>query len=178
MDQADNALRAAIKALSEVVAPALDPSDHQAAEQLQLVIHSLGFVRERLDYLHDRERFDVRHHVSLALAVADDADDAAPASAETLRDAVAAAMSVYERPGARTTELRAASAAVAAALRTLLRESADADPAVRRRIERRILEGSRERIDADRAWYLPQGFDPDPASALPLELALGLRLDE
>jgi hypothetical protein len=169
MDHSDNALRAAIKALSEVVAPAVDPTDSQAVQQLRLVIDSLDFLRQRLEYLHDRERFDVRHHLAVASAVVEDAD------ADALRDAIASAEGVYGRPEARTAELRAASAALAAELRNLVRDVADADPSVRSRVERRILGGTRERIEADRAWHAPQGFDPDPGSTQPLEAALGLR---
>src|SRR3954452_4273924 len=92
----DNALGAAIRALEEVVAPAIDPADPLAAEQLVLVIDSLRFLRERLDHLHDRARqfvlvtlarpslrerldhlhdrarFDLRHHLTLARAIAED----------------------------------------------------------------------------------------------------------
>jgi len=166
MDHSDNALRAAIKALSEVVAPAVDPTDSQAGQQLRLVIDSLDFLRQRLEYLHDRERFDVRHHLALARAVVEDAD------ADGLRDAISSAERVSRRPEARTVELRAATAALAAELRNVVRDVADADPAVRSRVERRILEGTRERIEADRAWHVSQGFDPDPGSALPIEVAL------
>jgi len=162
MDHSDNALRAAIKALEEVVAPAVDPADPQAAEQLALVIDSLRFLRDRLDHLHDRARFDLSHHLALAHAVADGELDAE----------IASAAAVYERPGARTPELRASTARLAAALRTLVRDAATADEATRRRIERRIVEGERARIEADRAWHLPQGFDPDPSSVAPLEHAL------
>jgi hypothetical protein len=161
MDHSDNALAAAMKALEEVVAPALDPADPQAAEQLVLVIDSLRFLRERLDHLHDRARFDLRHHLALARAISDDA----PLDAE-----IAAATAVYERADARTPELRESAAELAAALRTVVRDTTD--DVTRRRIERRILEGSRERIQADRAWHLPQGFDPDPGAVAPLELAL------
>jgi hypothetical protein len=161
MDHSDNTLAAAIKALEEVVAPALDPADPQAAEQLVLVIDSLRFLRQRLDHLHDRARFDLRHHLALAHAISDDA----PLEAE-----IAAATMVYERAGARTPELRESAAELAAVLRTVVRETTD--DVTRRRLERRILKGSWERIEADRAWHEPQGFDPDPATVPPLELAL------
>ena len=164
MDTSTTLLRANIKALSEVVAPAVDPTDSQAVQQFRLVIDSLDFLRRRLDYLHDRERFDVRHHLALANAVAKDVDG--------LRDTIASAEEVYGRADARSAELRAAGAALAAGLRNAVRDVADADPEVRSRVERRILDGTRGRKKADRAWYLPQGFDPDPGSTLPLDAAL------
>ena len=174
MDHADNTLGAAIKALEEVIAPAVDPADPLAAEQLALVVHSLKFLRDRLDHLHDRARFDARHHLALAHSVADDAAACAPEGARALAQAVESATAVTGSTDARTPELRTAAADLAAALRTVVREAAEADDDLRRRIERRIVEGTRERIEADRAWHLPQGFDPDPSSVVqPLEAALG-----
>jgi hypothetical protein len=156
----DNALGASIRALEEVVAPALDPADPLAAEQLVLVIDNLKFLRERLDFLHDRERFDLHHHLKLAHAVSEDV---------ALDDEIEAAAALLSNAAARTPELRNGAAALAAALRTAVRE---ADEETRSRIERTIVAGSRERIEADRAWHLPQGFDPDPGSVPPLAAAL------
>jgi hypothetical protein len=176
MDHTDNTLTAAIKALEDVVAPAVDPSDPLAGEQLALVVHALRVVRGRLDHVHDRARFDMRHALALAGTVADDAAACSPAAAQALEHAVDAATSLSESPDARTAELRGAAAEIAAALRVLVRESASADEVTRRRIERRIVEGTRERIKAERAWHLPQGIDPDPGSVVgPLEAALGRR---
>lgn len=160
MDHSDNALRAAIKALEEVVAPALDPADPQAAEQLVLVVDALKFLRERLDHLHDRARFDLRHHLALAHSIAEDV---------ALDEEIEAATALYHCSDARTPELRQGAAALAAALRKVVR---DADEDIRPRIERRIVAGERARIEADRAWHLPQGFDPDPGAVPPLEAAL------
>ena len=49
-DVTDNGLRAAVKALTDVVAPSIDPSDPLAKEQLRLVVDYLQFVRSRLDF--------------------------------------------------------------------------------------------------------------------------------
>lgn len=51
-EHADRALDAAVKALSQVVAPAVDPEDPLAVEQLRLVISWLPFHGQR----HHRER--------------------------------------------------------------------------------------------------------------------------
>jgi hypothetical protein len=161
MDHADNALRASIKALEEVVAPAVDPGDPLAAEQLQLVIHTLGFLRDRIDHIHARARFDLRHDLGLASALLDDA----PA----LRDPIATGTALAADPDTPTAALRAGAAMVAAAIRTVVR---DADDSVRRRIELRVVSAAHQRIELERAWHLPQGFDPDPASVSPLAAAL------
>ena len=169
MDRTDNALRAAIKALEEVVAPAVDPADPLARQQLKLVVDSLRFLRSRLDHLHDRDRFEVRHYLTLAASIADDAQD------RGLNDAIEAGAAIYARADARTPDLKAAAAQLAAAVRTVVRDAAGTDAQTRRRIELAVVAGSRERIQADRAWHVPQGFDPDPGSVIALDAALGVQ---
>lgn len=72
-DYTDNALLASIKALNEVVLPALDPSDPLATEQLRLVAGFLKFLGARLPYVHDRNRFELEHYLALAGRLAADA---------------------------------------------------------------------------------------------------------
>jgi hypothetical protein len=172
MDHVDNALRASIKALQEVVSPAVDPTDPQAGEQLRLVIHTLEFLRERVDHLHERARFDLRHNLDLATAVAEDAAACSPAVARTLHEAIEAGTALSNRADARTGDVRAGAAGLAAAVRTLVRGAAGADEDARRRIELRVVAATHRRIEVERTWHLPQGFDPDPGSAVPLAAAL------
>jgi hypothetical protein len=54
----DLQLRVVIKALREVVAPALDPANELAKEQLGLSIATLAVVQARLPYLHAGLRQD------------------------------------------------------------------------------------------------------------------------
>jgi hypothetical protein len=171
LDHTDTTLGAAIKALDEVVAPAVDPRDPLATQQLRLVVDALRFLRERLDYLHDRYRFEVRHHLALGEAIVPDAAECSAGSARTLREAIEAGAAVLARADARDPELRRASAALAAAIRTIVRDTTGADSESRRRIEQRIVAETRRQTVADRAWHWPQGFDPDPAGRASLDWA-------
>lgn len=56
MDHCENTLRAAIKSLRDTVAPAVDPDDSQATEQLRLTIDFLEFLRTRIYDVHARHR--------------------------------------------------------------------------------------------------------------------------
>ncbi|NDK91451.1 hypothetical protein GYA93_17985 [Gordonia desulfuricans] len=49
IDHSENALRAVIKSLRDVVAPAVDPGDPMAQEQLALSLGTLEFLHSRLD---------------------------------------------------------------------------------------------------------------------------------
>lgn len=174
MDHTDNQLRACIKALDDVIAPAVGGSDAQAAEQLFLVTDYLKFLRSRLDNLLDRDRFEVRHYVAMGRALSADASACSASAGQDLADAVAAAEGVLHRDDARMPELKAAAASVAAAITRLVREAAGADDDVRSRVERTVLECSEDKIQLDRTWHAPQGLEPDPGSLVPLEQALGI----
>ena len=58
-NHADNDFRAAAKSLLDVVAPAIDPANPLARQQLKLVVDWLDFYRSRLPYNQDRERLEL-----------------------------------------------------------------------------------------------------------------------
>ncbi|MCW3049621.1 MAG: hypothetical protein JWO74_3905 [Solirubrobacterales bacterium] len=175
IDATDTTLRASIKALRDVVAPALDPDATQAAEQLRLVVDALDFLRQRVGLVEERELFLLEHDLALARAVTSPAAACAPACADALAAAIARAEDVLARAAVRRAEVVEAGAALGAALRELIRDAATADPAARDAIERATVRAARATIAADRAWYLPQGFDPDPGAVPPIEAALAVR---
>lgn len=159
-DVTENGLRAAVKALTDIVAPAINHSDPLAIEQLRLVVDYLEFVRRRLDFLHDRDRFELEHNLGMARAL----DHlGAPGSARTstlLQSAIQAGAKAQVRPEATSPALKSAAATLAAAVRELIREAADFDAPIRCQVERCVLDATDQRITFDRAWYLPLGFDP------------------
>jgi len=181
MDQTAVGLRAAIRALADVVASAVDPQQAQASEQLRLSIDGLEFVLARLDHLHDRERFELRHQRTMAMALqqalaqaavgatmaAEAAAEASPLAA-ALQRAIERGDAAWHDAAASMASLRSATAALAAAVAAIVRAAPDWDGTVRRGIERCVVQASREHVAFERSWYLPLGFDPDAADVLPL----------
>ena len=168
MDVTENGLRAAVKALTDVVAPAIDRNDPLAAEQLRLVVEYLQFVRSRLDMLYDRDRFELQHNLSMARKLNALGATLSKETASQLEAAISEGAGVQARVGASMPALKTASAALAAAVRDLIREAGAFEPAVRGEIENCVLEASEERITFERAWYLPLGFEPAPQELAPL----------
>lgn len=169
-DHTENTLRAAIKALTDVVAPAIRADDALAQEQLRLVTDYIRFIQQRLDHLAERHRFECTQYLALAQTVLPLA-----ASASTgVRDGLAAAIAGAEAlPGAaRLADHREATAALTGAIRRLVREAAGYKAEARAAIERAVLDGSAALIDFERAWYLPMGFDPAPREVPSVEAAL------
>ena len=180
-DVTENGLRAAVKALTDVVAPSIDPKDPLAREQLRLVVDYLEFVRARLDHLYARDRFELDHHLALAEALQGLAAPGSAQAARLLNASIEAGSRALSVVGTDTATLKAASAALAAAIRELIRASPGFDERVRTAIERRVLEASDAVVRFERAWYLPMGFDPRPgevpalASLFPSTVSSGMR---
>jgi hypothetical protein len=174
-DHTDNALRAAIKALNEVVGPAVDPSHPGAQQQLRLVVQFLEFHRERLPYHLDRARFELRQHLALAERLAGTVESALPQEADRLRARIAPARRVEGREWVRPADARDVTAALETAITAVVRAAADLDEERRRPIERMVVDAGAGLLTGERAWFAPQGFEPDPGALPPLEDALELQ---
>ena len=171
-NHADNDFRAAAKSLMDVVAPALDPKNPLAQQQLKLVIDWLDFYRSRLPYNQDRERLELEVQLETARAVA----SAAPAAAAAaLGAAIDAACTVHAGLGPRPVEVRAVTARLEDEISAVVRLSAGFDESVRRSIERVVVRDAKPLLDAQRAWFLPQSIEPDPDALAPLDVALRIR---
>ena len=168
-NHADNDFRAAAKALLDVVAPAIDAQNPLARQQLKLVVDWLDFYRSRLPYNQDRERLELEVQLGTARAVARAAPEAEIA---TLRVAIDAAATVHAGLGPRPVEVRAVTARLEDEISALVRRSPGFAEPVRRSIERIVVHDARTLLDAQRAWFLPQGIEPDPGAIPSLEVAL------
>ena len=182
MDHTDVGLRAVIRALSDVVRPALDPGAQMAKEQLQLSIDYLEFVLTRLPLLHARERLELRQQVEMGEAVAEVAGEMARAAGTAgrvegaaLHSAMTVARETLSDADATQDALRGATARVAEAVAAIVQAAATLEPDARRAIERRVVHASRARIAFERAWYLPLGLDPEPGAVRALDEVMRAR---
>ena len=171
-NHADNDFRAAAQALMDVVAPAIDPQNPLARQQLKLVVDWLDFYRSRLPYNQDRERLELEVQLATARVVAAAAPDAASTA---LRAAIDGAAIVHARLGPRPVEVRAVTARLEDEISALVRLSPAFDEPARRSVERIVVRDTKALLDAQRAWFLPQSIEPDPGAIPPLEVALRLR---
>ena len=173
-DRTENTLLGAAKALTDVVRPSVDAADPLAAEQLTLVVDYLRIVRARIDHLAGRERLELRHALRMTervLALDDPALAAARSSTVDLQQAGAALLA---EPGATVVRMRSAAEAVRQRLTEIIRDSRRLAPGSRRALFRIVLDVSGDTLRFERSWYLPWGFDPEPADVLPIEDALEL----
>ena len=171
-NHADNDFRAAAKSLLDVVAPAIDLANPLARQQLKLVVDWLDFYRSRLPYNQDRERLELEVQLETARAIAAVAPTVAADSTDALRAAIDAATPVHSHLGPRPVQVRAVTAALEDAISAVVRESISFDATTQTAIERIVVRDARHLLDAQRAWFLPQGIEPDPDALPSLDVAL------
>jgi hypothetical protein len=174
VDYTRNTTRAAIKALTAVIVPAVDTTDNsQAKEQVRLVTDFLNFVEQRVELVGDREEAQLRAAIDLADAL----DTTGLRTADGLQAArAAAAAKLTDRSGGSSARRRA-TADLEAATRLVIHEAAETDDERRKQVESAVIDATKKQIAADRAWLLPLGFDPAPQTLQPVAAALGVAED-
>ncbi|MCB1476316.1 MAG: hypothetical protein H6883_05710 [Rhodobiaceae bacterium] len=164
MDHTDVGLRAVVRALADVVTPAVDESNSLAREQLRLSIDYIEFVAARLEYLNDREVFDLRNHLAMARNIVQILGDAAAPGHSTLVAAIGQGETALSSGAVPMRSLKDATASLAAAVADVVRSASEMEQSVARAIEKAVIDSSKERIAFERAWYEPLGFDPNPGN--------------
>lgn len=173
MDYTRNSLRATIKAIDDVVTPAVDSTEQaQAMEQIRLAADFLRFVERRIHLIGDRERHQLRGCADLARKLELEAERLD--SLKPLRTARQRAEHVISDPHSDSPVCRRATAELESAIRLVVRESADNASEQRRAVETAVLAATSKQIEADRAWLLPLQFDADPESVAPVHTALDI----
>ena len=171
-DHTLNALQAAVRAMEEVVLPAVDPTHPLAGEQARLVTRYLSLFAQRMPLLGERNRFELLHYAALARTLQADADSLSPAIAAALRQAGADSDVLLLDPAATVQAVQAAAEHLAGVISALVRTAPAAPAAQRQRIETEVLVASGRLLQMQRAWFLPQGWEPDPGAVPTLAAVL------
>ncbi len=174
IDHWDNTLCAMSKAMTDLVLPALDPSDQLVYEQAGLVAKFLAHLSARLPWYYDRNRAELVDAAHLAEVIEGDAHAFDEVLGGVLVEALEEAREVLDSPGASVPQLQVATARVTAIVSAVVRSlgERDADEDLRRRIERNVVAASLSSIEAQRAWFLDQGWEPDATAVAGLDGAL------
>lgn len=172
-DHTSNAVGAAIRAMNELIIPAIDRSDPLALEQATIVAGLLEMIESRIDYVADRNRFEARHYLGVGRRVLPSALIVSKRIGQELRDAIDHADSMLRSPDSTVSDIRSCTATLAGTITALVRasSSAGADVSARHTIETTILIDSKELLDAQRSWFLPQGWEKDSTKVPSIENA-------
>ncbi|MBK8958963.1 MAG: hypothetical protein IPM80_11135 [Proteobacteria bacterium] len=162
--RADLQLATAIRALTEVVLPAVDADNALAVEQTQVVIGMLQLMAARLPLQYRYDCDELARLLTLCRALQPYDDDgglagATHAGAEVLARARATPQEILDAiHGLRTLS----GAVVSSAYR-------DGDDAARAALSALVLTHADEQLLRERAWFAPQGWELEPDGVPPLE---------
>lgn len=173
--RADMQLASIIKAMKEVIIPAVDGQNSLAIQQAQLIVGLLNLMAHQLpvQFLFDRD--ELRRLIACAqnLSEVSTNDPAIGEAMKQLAAGRAAAAAVLEHCTADPANLLAAVRDMREATSVLMSAAASgSDKEALGKVERIILDMSREQILRERSLLLSQGFEPDPAAIPPIETLL------
>jgi hypothetical protein len=163
-------LLSVIKAIEQIIMPAIDPANPMAREQAAIAIGHLRVIRGQSAYLADYQLLCLEEMVQLGqeLVAAARGGPATMAAISALRSAIRANASSAPPLSA----LAARRDAIATAVDHLINASAiDGSDVFLQESERIVVRHGSKQADRDRAWFKATGLDPD-AATLPTPVQL------
>lgn len=151
----DTQLQVSLRALQDVVAPALVGAEKHAVEQLMLAVVTIGFVKTRLPEARRFYRRELRNWIGLARDVAAISD-----VEEGLTLVVDSAEVVLDDPEKDLADFERASRQLRDAI-TVASSDAVGRPH-EERLDAAILDRHGEMLAQSRLWCLPFGFELQP----------------
>lgn len=156
-----------IKAMKDVVIPAIDTRNELAIQQAHLIVGLLTLMVHQLpvQFRFDRDELQRLIDCARGLAALSSDEQSVREAAVNLDTCRIAAEGVLVRCAGDPTELTAAVRAMREATGTLMAAAASgADTAALGVVQNAVLSLSREQLLRDRALMLPQGWEPDPTA--------------
>jgi len=168
-------IRSMIKAMIDVVLPAVDAHNKLAQEQSRLIIATLQLIAKRLPIAYRYDRDELERYVALAQELTEEFGPAnAGPSATDLQRLAAQGADILKRAQAEPAELEEAIFELRDRVSALVGEiGAVQDTAVKARLRKVILAASKTELDRERALVVDMGFEADPANVpAPIEMQL------
>jgi hypothetical protein len=165
-------IQSVIKALKEVVIPAVDPKNKLALEQVQLSIGLLALMAQQLPV---QFQFDCEELGRLITLSGDLSASAPGATSEALAAAAADAARTLQAATVSPADIENAVRALREKSGALISEVFEhGTPASQSKVSALTLTMSKDQLLRERAMVLMQGWEVDPKSVPPLAQLLGL----
>ena len=169
-------LSAMIRAMKDVVIPAVDAKNELAMQQAQMVVGLLNLMSHQLPVQFRFDRDELQRLVASAqsLSKLKSQDPAIGEAAAQLQACSARATDVLERCATDPVELTTAVRDMREATSILMTAtSGGQDKVALDAVEGVVLRLSKEQLLRDRSLMLPQGWEPDPTAVPEIEKLLG-----
>ncbi len=166
-----------IKAMSDVILPAVDPGNKLAVEQSQLIIGMLSLMARQLPLQFAFDRDELGRLVSGAVRLKElaSADGTVGAAQDRLARCASAAAVVLDRCKLDPAALHVAIQEIRQAMGDIVVSLGQTNDLTNQlKAERVILDMSKEQLLRDRTLVVMQGFERDPAALPSIESLLGI----
>jgi hypothetical protein len=163
----NNQLQVSIRALREVVAPALSSSEKQAVEQLHLSLATLEFMRTRLPYARRYFRMELEGYLDLARQVTEILANELPKQKAQLESSIKLGKSELDRPTAENEDYLIVARQIRETISATIAEAVGKPFA--QRLNALIIKTSEQQLLQERVWCLPFGFELRPEDLPSLE---------
>jgi hypothetical protein len=166
-------IQSILKAMSDVVLPAVDPKNPLAQEQARLCMGMLSVMAAQLprQFKFDCDELARLLDLSKTLQGLSSAKELAPTALQSLHQSDSIGKEVQLRAKADPSEVLDAVRALRASTSRVIQEafSNDATGSKTGELQRTILNVSKEQILRDRAWVIGQGWESDPKAVPPID---------
>lgn len=165
----DIQIQSMIKAMVDVVLPAVDPDHKMAQEQARLIIGTLQLVAKRLPVAYRYDCDELRRYIGLAVALvgcgAAAVDQELKADIERL---TASGTRLLERPCAEPVDLERAAFELRAVVSQVVQAACTTgSPTLRQAVRRLVLDAAKVELERERALVIDMGFETDPSKRPP-----------
>lgn len=162
-------IQSMIKSITDVVLPAIDPSNKLAQEQTRLILGTLSLMAKQLplQYAFDCDELGRLNAFAQQLQAEVSGGDETQAALAALASSQRDAQQILDRAGTTPDAIEAAVRTLRATTGSLITGVyRDGDAHGQQQVKVAVLAMSKEQLLRDRAWVAMQGWEPDPA-ALP-----------
>lgn len=163
-DHSEKALLAAVKALNQVVAPSVDPTNPLAVEQLRLVGLYLDFLAQQRPHERRLAWMDLSLQCALARQAGALLVPALPDIGKRLLAAVDRAEAQLRLPVAQASRWQGLHAELAELLSEAIAAANLGEAPLREHLDALVLSHARGQLLLHRVWFLPYGFEARPDS--------------
>ena len=173
--RADIQIQSVLKAMTDVILPALDPQNQLAQEQVRLCMGLLSVLRQQLPLQFKFDLDELKRQIALTERLLELAGghEFGDHSVSKLQGEHAKAVDVLQRAKAGPDEVLAAVRALRSVTGELLQAEDLQKSPLCPAVDHAVLESSRAQLLRDRSWVLAQNWEANPAAIPPIDTLLG-----
>ncbi len=169
-------VQTAIKAMTDVILPAVDPENKLAQEQARLVIGMLNLVAQRQPLMYRYDRDELSRFLALADTLQTQTKDlpGATKALHALATSVESGEDVLDRARAEPSELESANFELREKIGALITAIySETETGKLKHISATVTAHAKEQLLRERSWLIGQGWESDPKSIPAIETLIG-----